>query len=199
MKRAVGAIAVYDDPEQGRTALLQVRKDDDSFPGCVEKTWGGGLENDERFSEAICREYREEVAECIKRAVGSDDAIPESLAALQKPAVAADDLETADVADAEPGSYTLRRLNILRVEGKKLVVTLLCEIHDPALVEALQPLVERGVLLAITEKDLPRLQPLKPDYKTGGLPADLRGEGKLGMFQDEIDAVTTALRPSEAS
>ena len=57
MKRAIGAIAVYEDPAKGRTVLLQVRRSDDAFPSCVEKTWGGKAGENERLSKAICREY----------------------------------------------------------------------------------------------------------------------------------------------
>lgn len=182
---------MYDDPSEGRTAFLQVRAQGDSFPGCVEKTWGGGAEDGEPLSQAICREYREELAEVLRRALG-DAPVPDALAALQKTETAADP-ETADTADEHPGAYALRRLNILREEGKKLIVTLLCEIRDPALAQALQPLVERGVLLALRSEDLPRLEPINRDHKKDGLPKELREQGKLGMFPDEIEAVRSAL------
>ncbi len=195
MKRAIGSIAVYNDPTKGRTALLQVRKADDSYPGCVEKTWGGGAAEGERLSKAVCREYAEELRECVSRTLGDDAPLPQVLTDLHKD-------ETDQVMTEEPqettvdlreGTYTLRRLNVLRQEGKKLVVTLLCEIHDPALVAAVQPMIDAGVLLPLTANELDRLTPISGEHKQSGIPDDQKQQGKLGMCPDEIEAVTKAL------
>ena len=195
MKRAIGAIAVYDDPEKGRVAFLQVRKADDSYPGCVEKTWGGGVEDGERFSEAVCREYGEELRECIRRALGQNAQIPQELTGLQKKEtdqVMTEEPSEATV-DSHTGKYVLRRLNVLRQEGKKLVVTLLCEILDPAVVSEIQPMIDAGVLIPLTAGELDRLTPIAAEHKHTGIPVEERQEGKLGMFPDEIEAVTRVL------
>jgi hypothetical protein len=99
-----------------------------------------------------------------------------------------------EVVDQRESKYTLRRLHVLRQEGKKLVVTLLCQIHDPALVASIQPMIDAGVLLPLTANELDRLTPISGEHKQSGIPEAQRQNGKLGMFPDEIEAVSKALR-----
>lgn len=181
MKRAIGSIAVYEDPAKGRVALLQVRKEGDSYPGCVEKTWGGGAEENERLSKAVCREYGEELRECVGRALGEDAPLPQTLIDLHKEetSTVAVDEPQEEVVDQRVAKYTLRRLNVLRQEGKKLVVTLLCEIHDPALVAAAQPMIDARVLMPLSANELDRLTPITGEHKQVGIPEDQRNAGKL--------------------
>jgi hypothetical protein len=198
MKRAIGAIAVYEDPKRGRTAVLQVRKKGDSFPQCIEKTWGGGAEQDEKLSAALCREYGEEVCEVSARSGIS----PSSLLLKQQKPETVVDPETDhvhEIIDTDHQRYVLERLNELRETGKKLIVTLLCRIQDPQLVEEIQPLVDAGTLIKVTAADVHRLVPINAvDHKVHGLTADQREAGKLGMFPDEIEAVRIALGVANA-
>lgn len=193
MKRAIGAIAVYEDPKEGRTAVLQVRKSDDSFPDCVEKTWGGGAEQDEKLAMALCREYGEEVREVSARSGISPSSV---LLGRRKPETTIDPEmdSTADIIDTDNRGYVLQRLNEFREVGRKLVVTLLCTIRDEKIIAAIQPLADAGTLVKITAAGFLRLVPINAaEHKTSGLPSDQRKEGKLGMFPDEIEAVRIAL------
>ncbi len=196
MKRAIGCIAVYEDATKGRVALLQVRKAGDSYPKCVEKTWGGGAAEGERLSVAICREYGEELRECVDRTLGEGAPLPQSLVDLhrEETSTVAVDEPLEEVVDQQKATYTLRRLNVLRQEGKMLVVTLLCQIQDPHLVADLQPMIDAGVLLLLTANELDRLTPISGEHKKAGLSEAQIQEGKLGMFPDEIEAVTKALK-----
>lgn len=54
-------------------------------------------------------------------------------------------------------------------------------------------MIDAGVLQPLTASELNRLTPISGEHKQSGIPDDQKQQGKLGMFPDEIEAVTKAL------
>ena len=169
-KRSIGAVVILDDPDGERKAVLQVRDQGDSFPGCAQLTVHGRVEDGESLKEALRRESHEEIEELFRRANQ-----PSS------PAI----LELAHV-PPEP----------LHVEGrattpKEQVVSLSLTVRDPSFLSLIQPLIDSGVIRLVSTNDLPNIvtiNPKNPDQKQHGI-----GEGLIGMFADERQVVERVL------
>ena len=172
-KRSTGVLATIAHNGE-RKAVLQIRNSEDSYPGCAQVTFHGGLEKGEeddfeRVRDGLRREFGEEVRELFER---TDAEPPTSL------------LERAD---NPPIMQVISRVS----SNKRQVVTLLCELDDQTFYEQIKPLIESGVVKLVGKDDLGKLCAIdrsNPDHKKHGV-----GDELIGMHTDELEVVQSVL------
>lgn len=167
LKRSIGALAVIDSDYPA--AILQVRDASDSYPGCLQLTVHGGVEDQETLKAALNRETREEVCELFQRA------------SLFPP----NDL----IQNVEATIHDVRIVHRVRTSNRQ-VVSLSAKLN-PNMAPYLRPLIERDIIRLVTRNELRDIRVINsddPEHKKGG-----RGGSVSAMFEDDLRVLKIVL------
>jgi len=137
---------------QIRAGWNNEKKAPESYPGCLQVTCHGKLEEGEDFYEGLIRESNEELGVAFTAACQAD-------------------IELVEVGNVR--------------NEKSWVITYAAQIPSDRLALIKK---ENGVgFLILRAEDVSDIVPITPDMKEHGAP-----DGKMAMFQDEIDAIKSA-------
>jgi hypothetical protein len=167
LKRSIGALAVIDSDDP--SAIVQVRDAEDSYPGCLQLTIHGGVEDEETLKAALDRETREEIRELFQRA------------SLFPP----NDL----IENVEATIHDIRIVHRIRTTNRQ-VVSLSAKL-DPSMTPYLRPLIERDIIRLVTRNELRDIRVINsddPEHKKSGL-----GGSISAMFEDDLRVLKIAL------
>ena len=161
-KKSIGVVALIEFIDEGTKAVLQVREQSDSFPGCSQLTFHGRVEEGEDLKTALRREAREELKELFDRA------------SLPVPQV------FENMIEVPPKSLHVAGRASTPIEQ---IASLSFTIRDPNVTTLIQPLVEAGIINLVSQDDLSQIVTINPKtkiHKKKGV-----GKGLIGMFADE--------------
>lgn len=159
MKQSVGLIILTVEGGILRT-LCQIRAKwnneknaPESYPGCLQVTCHGKLEEGEGFLPALVRESNEELGDAFTEACQKDMSLVE----------------------------------VANVRNEKSWVITYAALVPSIRLKLLNPGKDVAGFKSLTAKDVSEIIPITPDMKERGAP-----NGKMAMFQDEIDAIKDA-------